>query len=130
MKVSELKHLILDQMAQLIVFDRAGHLLESCHALVDLKAFIGSSLYERYPLLDSLKEVLQNLSSSSLPLSLPGVDFSFEGRWGYYDFELFVHPEHPNKLVWILLDNTALYRYFRPIQQERNEMLADQERLT
>ena len=89
---------------------------------------MGESVFERYPILQSLQSVLENLQPSDGPVHLPGVDFSFEGRWGYYDFELFAHPTEADQLVWVLLDNSALYKYFRPIQQERNELRAQHER--
>ncbi|MEM7659821.1 MAG: hypothetical protein AAF399_27150 [Bacteroidota bacterium] len=123
-----MKYSVLAPMAQLIVFTRSGKMVDSCHTFLSIESILGESVYERYPILQSLQSVLEHLEGNDGPIHLPGVDFSFEGRSGYYDFELFAHPSEADWLVWVLLDNSALYKYFRPIQQERNELRAQHER--
>ena len=127
MKISELKLEVLNQLAQVIVFERTGRILDSCHGLVDITSIVGQSAYKVFSLLGSIKEVLTDLSSDAPPIKLPAVEFSLLDKKGYFDFQLFAHPKKENLLVWVLIDNTPLYEYFAKIQTERNLLRLEKE---
>lgn len=127
MKVSELKLAVLDQLAQVIVFERTGIIIDSCHGLTDISSLLGQSAYEAFPLLGSIREVLSTLSADSPPIKLPAVEFSLLDKQGHFDFQLYAHPSDPNLLVWVLIDNTSLYQYFGKIQSERNLLRLEKE---
>ena len=127
MNLKDLKYQYLQHRAQVIVFHKEGTILNSCHALVDIKTLVNSSAYTLFPLVQGMKEVFKTLKASSAPISLPAVDFSLQGRAGFYDMEFRTHPDDSTIILWFLLDNTPLYSYFQQIQQERNLLLIEKE---
>ena len=129
MKISELKLAVLGQLAQVIVFQRDGKIVDSCHGLVDISSLIGKSAFEVFPLLGSISEVLASFTLDSPPMKLPAVEFQLLEKKGYFDFQLFAHPAEADLLVWVLIDNTPLYEYFGKIQSERNLLRLEKEQL-
>lgn len=127
MNLKELKLRLLDHSAQVVVFDRQGQFVSSCHSLSDLSALEGTNVYAHFPLLAAMQETFEGLTQAALPVSLPAVEFLLMSRPGVFDFEFYAHPSDSNLLVWLLKDNTRLYRYLQEIQQERNELILRQE---
>lgn len=127
MNLRELKFKYLQHRAQVIVFHLDGNILASCHALADVKTILSRSVYQLFPLVQSLEDEFNKLKTSSQPISLPAVDFSLLGKQGFYDMEFRLHPDEPSLILWFLWDNTPLYAYFQQIQQERNLLLIEKE---
>ena len=127
MNLKELKLQLLDSHSQLIVFERTGAFIDSCNSLKDLSQLKGQSVFDQFPELEGLQKAIMELSPMDKPISLPAVDFSFKGERGYFDFEIYAHPDDPNLAMWLLLDQTPLYKYFQEIQQERNILLIEKE---
>ncbi|MEM7371109.1 MAG: hypothetical protein AAF587_21015 [Bacteroidota bacterium] len=127
MKVDELKLGVLDTLAQVIVFERNGTMVDSCHGLADISALIGQSAFDIFPLVGSIKEVLAGLTTEAPPIKLPAVEFLLIDKKGYFDIQFFAHPANPDLLVWVLVDNTSLYEYFGKIQKERNLLRMEKE---
>ncbi|MEO0472705.1 MAG: hypothetical protein AAF206_24025 [Bacteroidota bacterium] len=127
MRLLDLKGEYMRQKAQIMLFDRKGVLLESCHALADVKPMLGQSVYELFPIIDSMQSVIWEQNKDADPIRIPAVDFSLNQRKGYFDFELFPHPEQEDQAVWILIDQTRVYKYFQKVQQQRNVMLVEKE---
>lgn len=126
MNLSELKASLLDRETQLILFRRDGTFVASDQALSDLQEWKGKSLYDLVPLLQSLAPALQHISGSDV-IELPCVDFDFPGYCGYFDFAFQPHPEDADCLLWLIKDQTKMYRYYARVQQERNELRLEKE---
>jgi hypothetical protein len=125
MTLRDLKASLLDPQAQVVLFRREGLLVDSCHSIARLDAWEGRSLYELVPLLRSMKMVFHSLGSATM--DLPCVEFDLEGVKGFFDFQFMAHPEDPGLLVWLIRDQTRVYRYYQGIQQERNLLRLEQE---
>ncbi len=125
MTLTELKTHMLDDSAQVIVFRKSdGRVINSCNRLSNVEAWKGRSLYDFVPLIKSMEMVWNHMEDETV--DLPCVDFILEQRQGYYDFLFRLHPEHPELIVWLIKDQTRIYRYYQGIQQQRNEMLLNQ----
>ena len=127
MNLKELKLQLLDSHSQLVVFERTGAYIDSCNSIKDLSYLKGRSVFDEFPELAGLQQAIQQLSPKDKPISLPAVDFSFNGERGYFDFEIYAHQDEPDLAMWLLMDQTPLYKYFREIQQERNMLLIEKE---
>lgn len=121
MNLPELKSRMLDDSAQIVVFRKEdGLMVDSCHKLSDVSGWQGQSLYDLIPLLKSMAMVWANIGEEVV--DIPCVDFVLEQRQGYYDFVFRRHPDNPDLILWLIKDQTRIYRYYQGIQQERNEM--------
>ena len=127
MNLKELKLQLLDSHSQLVLFERAGAYIDSCNSLKDLSYLKGRSVFDEFPELEGLQKAILGLSPMDKPISLPAVDFQFNGDRGFFDFEIYAHPDNPDLAMWLLLDQTPLYRYFQEIQQQRNLLLIEKE---
>jgi hypothetical protein len=127
MNLRDLKLNILGRFAQAVVFKRDGEMVDSCDSLVRLQTLMGTSAYDVFPLLGSMRDVLSQHKSAAKPISIPCVEFSHAGRSGVFDFAFHVHPENTDLLVWIWIDQTEIYEYLRKVQQERNILLIEKE---
>jgi hypothetical protein len=127
MKLKDLKYRLLDQRAQIIVFHKSGELLDSCHSLVNLEASIGRSVYDKWPVLEGVRATMETLGTLEPYYRLPAVEFALPDLNGIFDFEFYPHPEEPQQVLWLMLDQSRIYRYFQRIQQERNVLLLEKE---
>ncbi|MFK7924514.1 MAG: hypothetical protein AB8H47_21335 [Bacteroidia bacterium] len=127
MKLKDLKCQLLDHQHQIIIFDLQGTILDSCNAIVDLNQISGDSIFDKWPVLESIRPALTNLADLEIPLRLPAVELSLPTLKGIFDFEFSIHPENPAHIIWMMIDQTKIYRYFRRIQQERNMLLLEKE---
>ncbi|MDX1908495.1 MAG: hypothetical protein SF053_15775 [Bacteroidia bacterium] len=126
MNLSTLKLRLLNHLSQVLVFRRDGTLVASCNSLADTSALEQASVYALFPMLDSIRELFDQLDQSAKPIAIPAVDGPMLGRPGVYDFEIYGHPESPELLVCLVVDHTALYRRLQEVQQERNLLLLEQ----
>lgn len=129
MKPHELKNQLLNDLSQVVIFDKTGKILDSCHTLSDFKHLIGNNAFQTFPFLLSVRESLDLLTKESPSQSYVGVEMDEYGLDGYYDLDLRIHPYHDNEYVWLIVDQTQIYRYFREIQSERNKLRMEMEYL-
>ncbi len=127
MKLRDLKNQLLDQRAQILLFRKTGELLDSCHSLVNLEASIGRSVYDKWPVLEGIRDTVQELGIFLPHFRLPAVEFALPDLNGIFDFEFYPHPEEADQILWLMLDQSRIYRYFQRIQQERNVLLLEKE---
>ena len=80
-------------------------------------------------MLESIEEVLSQLTIEDGEMYFPRVEFTFNKRNWLFDFTFYRHPQQSNAIVWIIQDFTEHYEYLRIIQQERNEAIAKEERV-
>ena len=127
MNLNELKSQRMNEKAQILLFKREGILVDSCHSLVDLSSSFGRSVFDQWPVLESIRPILSDIGESMDFFRLPAIEFALDGLNGIYDFEFFPHPEDPELLQLLIMDQTRIYRYFQRIQQERNVLLLEKE---
>ncbi|MCI4670986.1 MAG: hypothetical protein MRZ79_22810 [Bacteroidia bacterium] len=120
MEIDKLKVRYANRFLQVIIFHENGLFHSSCNSLVDTRLWDGSNLYEKFPILSSLKDPVRLLDQAAMPISLPAVDMDMEGFTGIFDLDIFAHPDIDEYRVWMIRDNTDLYKYLQEIQQERN----------
>lgn len=125
MTLRELKYQMLNETAQVIVFHKEGRMVETCHSLSNIESWEGENIYEIMPLLKSMRIAFEHIGNDII--DLPCVDFILQQRHGYYDFTFRAHPENPDHIVWIIKDQTRIYRYYQAIQQERNLLRLEKE---
>lgn len=125
MTFRDIKYQMLGETTQIIVFHKEGQMIESCHCLSDLQSWEGKNIYEMLPLLKSMKMAFEHIGNDVI--DLPCVDFVLQQRHGYYDFVFQKHPENPDHIVWLIKDQTRVYRYYQAIQQERNLLRLEKE---
>ncbi len=114
---------------QTLVFEENGNLISSCDSLFATELWLGQNLYQKFPLLGSLQDAIHALDQSAKPISLPAVEMNFYGYKGIFDFDIYVHPSDEKLRVWMILDNTPLYRHLQEVQQERNLLKMENEDL-
>lgn len=129
MEIDALKIRYVKRFLQVIIFHENGNYHSSCDSLIDTSLWEGSNLYEKFPLLTSLREPIALLDQAAKPISLPAVDMNLEGFNGIFDLDIYVHPEDEALRAWMLQDNTDLYRCLQEIQQERNVLRMEMEDL-
>lgn len=129
MKPNELKNQLLNDLSQVVIFNHDGKILDSCHTLSDFKHLIGKNAYQTFPFLLTVRESLDLLSKESPSQSYVGVEMDEFGLDGYYDLEMRLHPHHDDEYVWLIVDQTQVYQYFREIQSERNKLRMEMEYL-
>ncbi|MEM6345221.1 MAG: hypothetical protein AAF927_15125 [Bacteroidota bacterium] len=127
MSLKEHKYQLLNRYHQIIIFDLEGKLLDSCNSMIDLKQLPNQNVFDQWPVLESVRPALHQLEDLEVPFRLPAVELSLPELKGIFDFEFSIHPEYPEQIVWLLIDQTRIYRYFRRIQQERNMLLLEKE---
>ncbi|MDP5171909.1 MAG: hypothetical protein NWR72_16790 [Bacteroidia bacterium] len=126
MTLQQLKAHVLDHSAQVIVFQKDGLMVDSCHTLSGVKSWENKSLYDSISLLRSMQFAFSHIGNEEV-IDIPCVDFVLEQRQGYYDFTFSLHPENPDLVVWLVKDQTRVYRYYAAIQQERNLLRLEKE---
>ncbi|MEL7534541.1 MAG: hypothetical protein AAFN10_24760 [Bacteroidota bacterium] len=127
MSPKDLKYQFLNRYHQVIIFDLKGNLLGSCNSMIDLDQLPNQNVFDQWPVLESVRPALSQLEELDIPFRLPAVELSLPELKGIFDFEFSVHPEQPEQIIWLLIDQTRIYRYFRRIQQERNMLLLEKE---
>lgn len=129
MSILTQKNNYLSNKVQIVSFSNKGILLDTCNALIDLSDLKNKSLWEIFPMLESIEEVLSQLTIEDGEMYFPRVEFTFNKRNWLFDFTFYRHPQQSNAIVWIIQDFTEHYEYLRIIQQERNEAIAKEERI-
>ncbi|MEL6676802.1 MAG: hypothetical protein AAFR61_31625 [Bacteroidota bacterium] len=129
MNLKALKCTLTSSLAQIILIDREGTLLGSCHSVADLRKIEGLSAYAHFPLLIGMQQAFEELKTPSEKAQLPMVEFSLGERKGFFDFEFSIHPENPDQIIWLIKDRTDVYTLLQQIQQERNLLLIEKEDL-
>ncbi|MEL6651044.1 MAG: hypothetical protein AAFQ87_09615 [Bacteroidota bacterium] len=127
MKPRDLKQQLLNARHQVVIFDLEGQIIESCDTIVSVETWPSANVFDQWPVLEGIRHILPELSNLEIPFRLPAVELSSFGLEGIFDFEFTIHPEHPEQIVWLMCDQSKIYRYFRRVQQERNMLLLEKE---
>lgn len=114
---------------QAVLFSNEGILQDTCNALLDISSLRNKSLWGAFPMLESIAGVLSEMSIEDGEMYFPRVELTFNKKNWLLDFTFYRHPKKENIIVWIIQDFTNHYEYLRVIQQERNEAIANKERV-
>ena len=120
MTISEHKAKLIAHKTQVILFNPTGDLQDSCYTLFQIPENRKNKLYDDFPIIESIKEVLINLPEEE-ELYLPRIEYPHAGKDWVFDFTFYKDPDDPQNIVWLIQDFTEQYRYLMKIQQERNE---------
>lgn len=120
--IEELKIELLFKMHQIILLDNAGRVYDSCDALFPTSAYREQSIFDLFPMVESIFSSLQGLRLNDPEIRLTKVEHPAAILPGFYDF-VFKKVEYQNKEMILLsiLDFTKPYEDFLAYQQRRNE---------
>jgi len=128
MSVNQLKINYLAKKAQVVLFTSEGGLIESCDTLIDVtKLTKQSSLFEAFPMLESLQSNFNLLNDIDNELYFPRVEFSYNDKEWVFDFTFYKKNDAKGVFIWLIQDLTRQYRYLFDVQQERNESIVKEE---
>ena len=128
MSVLTQKNIYLANKVQVVLFDGKGTLQDTCNSLLDILPLKDESLWDSFPMLESIESILNELSIEDGEMYFPRVELTFDNRNWLFDFVFYRHPKQEDTIVWVLQDFTQHYEHLRIIQQERNEAIAKKER--
>ena len=119
----------LSRNTQFILFNIDGTLLESCDSLFPTHELHNQIVYEWFPFLEGITDVLQMME--------PGQEMLFQKVQkpsaqlpGAYDFNIarpIINPA--DTLLLIIADHTEAYRQYQALQQQFNELYIEKQRL-
>lgn len=119
----------LSRNTQFILFDIKGKLLESCDSLFKTPSLDNKAVFEWFPFLEGIADVLQAME--------PGQEMLFQKVQkpstklsGAYDF-LIIRQTAPeeNTLLLIITDYTQMYRKYQALQQQFNELYIEKQHI-
>jgi len=107
---------------QNILFDDKGFVVESDECIFDTSFLQGDSLVRHFPFIDSIFNILQELSPGEPALTFAGVETVFCGLKGIYDYSFSKEIRNGNLLTcWQVIDRTEDYTTQRDKQQARQD---------
>lgn len=119
----------LKKHAQFILLDQEGSLVDSCNSLFDT-SLKSQEVNKWMPLFESIESQILLLELDSPELFLPKIQAPMQELRGFYDFS-FSKIEYNEKqlILWIIYDNTKIYKDFFSYQQNRNELVLKNQRI-
>ncbi len=127
MQINELKYRFLNNKVQVVLFDAAGNVEDSCDTLVRIDR--GKLLFDQFAALEAVREEVYTIETGET-LYYPCLNDSF-GEQGFHDLYFEVYSEDNSKKVFLLYihDLTEQYGKMLNLQQSRNETDIHKERL-
>lgn len=116
---------------QFSILDDNGILLDTSNSILDLSVYINQSVFEFSPFLESIYPELVKLKEGE-SLVYPRVEkvFPDEDKKIYeFYFYRFFPDENTTLLVWVIESREEDYKHLSKIQQERNQLMIEKERL-
>lgn len=118
MNSDSIKRQLADTYFQVVVLDEEGRLVECDHHLLDLSEWMGEPVLEQFEMFVGLTEAILAMSPGDPPLTMPIVEFSWEGEKHLFNHEF---RRIESGLVWILHRQPEAMERLRSMQQERND---------
>lgn len=105
--------------SQLIIFDAKGKIISSCNTLFNVSRLAGKNIFEVFPVLNCLNEIISRQQTDGEPLFLPHIAFSTYRYRSICDF-VFVKKKVKDDLIinWLINDNSMHYKNI--LQQRAN----------
>ncbi len=115
--------------AQFILIDMKGNLVDSCNSLFETREK-ETEVKEWMPLLESIVNQVLLLEMDSPELFLPKIQAPMQELKGFYDFSFSkIEMDERQFILWIIYDNTKIYKDFFSYQQNRNELVLKNQRI-
>ncbi len=97
--------------SQLIVFNESGKIISSCNSLFNASRLSGKSVFDVFPVLNCIKEIIQKHDLQSEPLFLPHIAFTTYKYRSICDF-VFVQKNTKSGVLisWLINDNSMHYK--------------------
>lgn len=97
--------------SQFIVFDDAGKIISSCNTLFNASRMAGKNIFEVFPVLSCLKEIITRQQTDNEPIFLPHIAFSTYKYRSICDF-VFVKKKVKDGVMisWLINDNSVHYK--------------------
>lgn len=96
--------------------------MDSDEQIFDTSSLQGDSLSCHFPFIDSISSILQQLSPGEPPIFFGGVETSYVGLQGIYDYSFSRQIDNGILVtVWQVIDKTESYIEKRNEQQERQD---------
>jgi|GEM_PF-994254 len=119
----------IKQSAQFLLIDTEGKLVDSCDSLFDTSKKAEEVKYWM-PLLESIVDQILTLELDSPELFLPKIQAPMQELKGFYDFSFSKIEKNDQELIlWIIYNNTKIYKDFFSYQQNRNELVLKNQRI-
>ena len=120
MNIQAIKSGFLAKRNQLILLGKDGRLQDSCNSLIDLREFVGKSIFEVFDIFTAFEDEVLNLKPSDSPFLVPMLEFEFAGQQHCLSLEFIVQDNEPGIFLLLNADVDFSLR-LRKMQQERNE---------
>lgn len=127
-KLSKYQLTHLSHNTQFVLFSIEGKLLESCDSLFPTSALSDQVVFEWFPFLEGIADVLQTME--------PGQEMLFErvqkpsaSLSGAYNFKIVRPHTETDALLLIIMDYTEMYRQYQALQQQFNELYIEKQRM-
>jgi len=118
----------LSHSTQFVLFNMEGKLLESCDSLFPTSTLRDQAIFEWFPFLEGIADVLRVLE--------PGQEILFQRiqkpsalMSGAYDFKVIRPITEVDTLLLIIIDYTEMYRQYQALQQQFNELYIEKQRM-
>lgn len=119
----------LSRNTQFVLFDTEGKLLESCDSLFKTQSLDNKAIFEWFPFLEGISDVLQMMEFGQEML-FQKVQKPWEKLPGVYDFQVIRQPApEQNTLLLIITDYTQMYRNYQALQQQFNELYIEKQHM-
>lgn len=121
----------IEKSSQFIFLDEHGNFVDSCNSIFSTSSLQNTEVRFWAPFIESVFESILQLEVGSPELYFSKVQSPSEHLRGFYDFSFSkVELEGKKYLLWIIYDYTTVYKEFFAYQQNRNELILKNERIS
>lgn len=108
---------------QIVILDLKGTIVHSSDVLFDFSSTPPETIFDLFPLLESIFPSLEGLSPHDDPLLFTKVETNIDELPGVYDFQFTsVDLNEQSYILWMIYDYTEVYEKYRAYQQKKNEL--------
>ncbi len=118
----------LSRNTQFILFNIEGTFLESCDSLFSTHDFRKQIVYEWFPFLEGIADVLRMMEPAQEML-FQKIQKPSAQLPGAYDFKILRPITKSDTLLLIIIDYTTVYRQYQVLQQQFTELYIEKQRL-
>ncbi len=121
----------IKQSSQFVLLNESGKFVASCDSLFPATKQINVEVKYWSPFIESVFDSLLELQIGDAELYFSKVQSPKEDLLGFYDFSFSkIELEGKKYILWIIYDYTHVYKEFFAYQQNRNELILKNERIS
>lgn len=121
----------IEKSSQFILLDESGAFVDSCNSLFSTNTLRSTEVKFWAPFIESVFDSILQLEVGSPELYFSKVQSPSDQLLGFYDFSFSkIELEGKKHLLWIIYDYTSVYKEFFAYQQNRNELILKNERIS